>query len=132
MGTADNKALITKIMDGGDMGEMFGLLADDGKWTVVGSTVFSGTFDGKDDFMARLVGPLVEQMESMGSTTLDNIVAEGDHVVVQSRATGWVTKTGRPYDNTYCIVSRFRDGQIVNVDEYCDTELVTSAFGPPA
>jgi ketosteroid isomerase-like protein len=40
-----------------------------------------------------------------------------------------VTTSGKPYNNTYCIVLRLADGKIVQVDEYCDTELVTEAFG---
>ena len=43
-----------------------------------------------------------------------------------------ITKTGKPYNNTYCFVIRMRDGKMVELTEYFDTELVTAALEPPA
>jgi ketosteroid isomerase-like protein len=43
----------------------------------------------------------------------------------QGRATA---KSGKPYNNTYCIVCRIVDGKIKMTD-YVDTELITSALG---
>ena len=41
--------------------------------------------------------------------------------------------TGLPYDNTYCIVARIVNGQIREMTDYIDTELVTRALlGTPA
>jgi ketosteroid isomerase-like protein len=40
--------------------------------------------------------------------------------------------TGLAYDNTYCIVARITDGQIREMTDYVDTELITRAlFGAP-
>jgi ketosteroid isomerase-like protein len=36
---------------------------------------------------------------------------------------------GKPYENNYCFVIRMRNGKMVEIEEYCDTELVTSALG---
>jgi ketosteroid isomerase-like protein len=66
---------------------------------------------------------------SPGRTEIQNLVAEGDYVVVQSQASDRVMKTGRPYNNTYCIVFKIAGGKVTEIDEYCDTELITSAFG---
>jgi hypothetical protein len=60
---------------------------------------------------------------------MDNVVAEGNFVVVQGHAEGRLTKTGRPYDNTYCLVYEIVDGAVRKLTEYCDTELITAAFG---
>jgi ketosteroid isomerase-like protein len=49
--------------------------------------------------------------------------------VVQSHATGRKTKTGKPYNNTYCNVFKVVGGKIKEITEYLDTELVTAAFG---
>jgi uncharacterized protein len=68
-------------------------------------------------------------MASLGKFEIDNIVAEGNYVVVQGRATGRLTKSGKPYNNTYCLVYEIVAGKIRRLTEYCDTELVTSAFG---
>ena len=65
----------------------------------------------------------------MGSTITDNVIAEGDYVVVQQHATGRTTKTGKPYNNRYCLVYKVVGDRIKEITEYLDTELVTSAFG---
>jgi ketosteroid isomerase-like protein len=105
------------------------MLADDVRWTVIGSTKYSGTFKGKQDVMERLAGPLFAELESPGAIEPSNLIAEGEYVVVQATASGRMTRTGRPYNNTYCMVIRLSGGQVTEVDEYCDTELITSAFG---
>jgi hypothetical protein len=64
-----------------------------------------------------------------GRTVIDNIVAEGDYVVVQGRAVDRMTTSGKPYNNTNCWIMQLVGGEIVQVDEYCDTELVTAVFG---
>ena len=55
------------------------------------------------------------------------MIAEGDWVAVQ--LTGEATTVeGKPYNNTYCHVMRIRDGQIAEVTEYFDSELVTEVL----
>ena len=57
-------------------------------------------------------------------------IAEGDMVVVEGRGQN-VTRDGRPYENDYCWVFEFRDGQVAALTEYADTELFRSALGEP-
>ena len=54
-----------------------------------------------------------------------NIVAEGDYVVVQARAARRTTATTTATASSFALA----DGKVVEIDEYCDTELVTAAFG---
>ena len=58
----------------------------------------------------------------------ENFIAEGDYVALQGRGEAR-TKSGVDYNNTYCWVYRFRDGKIISIVEYLDTELVRKAFG---
>jgi uncharacterized protein len=37
-------------------------------------------------------------------------------------------KSGRSYNNTYCIVSRISDGKVREMTDYVDTESITSAL----
>ena len=69
---------------------------------------------------AQLEGPL--------TITADNLIGEGDFVVVQSHGRS-NTRKGVAYDNTYCHVFRIAGGKIREVTEYLDTELVTRAVG---
>jgi ketosteroid isomerase-like protein len=41
------------------------------------------------------------------------------------------TKTGKPYNNTYCWVCRLVDGKLTELTEYLDTELVATTLLPP-
>lgn len=111
----------------GDMESCMDQLADGVTWTNVGSTKYSGTYRGKADLVARLLQPVFGQLQAGITSTVDNVVAERDWVVVQSRGNA-ATKDGRPYNNTYCHVFRIRSGKIVEVTEYLDTELASAVL----
>ena len=128
MSTNDNKKVVEEFFTGGGT-DPLSALSDDVRWTVIGTTAFSGTYNGKQEVIEKLFGPLMAKLQGPGSTDVKNVVAEGDFVVVQSQAKDRITHDGRPYNNTYCVVLRLRDGKVVEVDEYCDTELITAAFG---
>lgn len=125
MSIEDNKRLIRSFYEAGnrrDMDACLALMADDVTWTNIGTTKYSGTYEGKQALVEDLLGPVFGQFEGGLESTLDNVVAEGDWVVVQSRGKA-TTKQGRPYNNTYCHVFRIRDGKVVAVTEYFDTEF---------
>ena len=42
-----------------------------------------------------------------------------------------ITKSGVPFDYTYCHVFRLAEGGVREVTEYCDTQLVAAALGNP-
>ncbi len=131
MSVDENKRIVQAFYDAANRGDtqgFLGQLADGVTWTNIGSTKYSGTYTGKNDFTARLLGPLFAQLKAGIAATLHNIVAEADFVVVQLSGQA-ETKDGRPYNNTYCHVFRIRDGKIAEVTEYLDTELVTAVFG---
>ena len=83
-------------------------LTDEAVWTIPRF----GSYEGKREILAKLLGPMHELMESMGSSVVTNIVAQGDYVVAESYAENRITKTGRAYNNTYCHVYRIRDGSV--------------------
>jgi len=60
-------------------------------------------------------------------TTFEPFIAEDDYVVMRARGQGRA-KSGRPYNNTYCIVAQVSDGRIHAMTDYVDTELITSAL----
>ena len=130
MSIADNKQVVLDFFAAGERGDIeacLALLADDVTWTNVGTTDFSGTYAGKQAVMQDLIGPLFAQLEDGISSTIENLVAEGDVVVVQSSGKAR-TLDGVPYDNTYCQVMRIREGRICSVKEYFDTELAARAL----
>jgi hypothetical protein len=131
MGTEENKQIIEEFYEAGARGDMdacFALLADDIIWTNIGSTKYSGTYIGKQALVEQLLGPLFGQLKAGISSSIENMIAEGDFVVAQTTGSA-ETKDGKPYNNSYCQVIRIREGKIAEVKEYFDTELTTSVFG---
>jgi uncharacterized protein len=129
MGTAENKEAVRQMREAKGLDEMLAAMSDDVRWTIMGSTKYSHTMNGKKEIVDKLLHPIFAEMESMGSNHVDNVIAEGDYVVVQQHATGRKTKTGNPYNNSYCLVYKVIGGKIKEITEYLDTELVTAAFG---
>jgi ketosteroid isomerase-like protein len=129
MGAAENKEVVRQMREAKGIDAILATMSDDVRWTLIGTTKFSGTMNGKQEIHEKLFKPIFAQLETPGSNVIDNIIAEGDYVVVQQHGTGRRTKSGKDYNNTYCIVYKVGEGKIKEITEYCDTELVTSAFG---
>jgi ketosteroid isomerase-like protein len=126
-----NKDIVKQFFDAGNRGDMdtcFGLIADDIRWTNVGTTSLSGVYRGKAELMEKLLGPLFGQLKQGIHMEVVRLVAEGDHVVAQASGTA-ETLDGRPYNNSYCWIIRIQDGKLAELTEFLDTELVTSVFG---
>ena len=132
--TESNRAIVTGIMEALSRGErqpFADAMAEDFTWDMIGTTAWSGTFAGKAEVRQRLIAPLFTQFASHYTNTPKRILADGEFVVVESRG-NVMTRTGKPYCNTYCMIIRMRDGKMVTLTEYLDTELVTAALEPPA
>jgi uncharacterized protein len=130
MGAAENKQLLHHVfseMEKGNSKPFVESLADGVRWTIIGTTRWSGTYDGKQAVLTELLGPLSSQLADRYRLTAHRFIAEGDHVVVEARGRN-TTKKGLPYDNTYCWVCRVADGKIQELTEYADTELVTAVL----
>jgi ketosteroid isomerase-like protein len=130
--STENKAAVHRIYIEASRGNSVPLLetlADDAVWTIIGSTFLSGTFRGKDEILTKLLGPFAACTENGVTFIIERLIAEDDHVVLIAKGTA-TAKTGRPYNNSYCIVAQFADGKIVTMTDYIDTELITSALVP--
>src|SRR5439155_27371291 len=98
---------------------------------IIGDTAWSGTWSGLASVRADLLDPLFAQFATPYRADAVRLIAEGDHVVIESRG-DVITKAGKPYRNTYCYVCRFAEGMVSELIEYCDTQLLTEALAPPA
>lgn len=133
MGAAENKDLMQHVfseMENGNSMPFAESLADDIRWTLIGTTKWSRTYHGKQAVLAELLGPLRSQLAHEPRVTAHRFIAEGDHVVVEGRGHN-TTTAGIPYNNTYCWVCRLAEGKVQELTEYMDTELVATVLGDP-
>ena len=131
MGIAENKELVRGFFNdisGGSVQGALNRMAEDLHFTLIGGTKLSGICNSRKEFVDRIMAPLGAQLEGPLTIAIDNLIAEGDFVVVQSHGRS-TTRKGIAYNNTYCQVFRIAGGQIKDLTEYLDTELVTRAFG---
>jgi ketosteroid isomerase-like protein len=131
MGAVENKELIRNMfaeLSKGNGEAFLNTMADDVRFTIIGKTKYSGVFNGKQELINKLLGPLGAELEGGIAITPDNLIADGEFVAMQARGKA-TAKNGKPYNNTYCQIFKIVDGKVKEVTEYLDTELVTSVFG---
>jgi ketosteroid isomerase-like protein len=131
MGAAENKAMISGMfaeLAKGNAEGFLGQFADNCRFTIIGTSKFSCTCNGKQEFITKVLGPISAMLEGGITITPDNFIADGDFVAMQARGKA-NTKAGGTYNNTYCQVFKITGGKIQEMTEYLDTELVTTAFG---
>src|SRR4051794_11924438 len=119
---------VRKIMDAllstDDRQPLFDAMAEDVRWRWMGVSKWSKTFEGKRQVIDGLFGAVDATLSDSSSGQVHEIIADGDHVVVEHSGHN-TTPDGRQYNNNYCWVFTFRDGLIREVREYMDTQLVT-------
>ena len=126
----DNKQRVRKAFrpwEQGDSGPFFDLIAEDVRWTVIGSTPVSGVYESKRALIEAAFGPLLERLDGKLSTRFVDLAAEGDKVFLRFESSG-VTKTGLPYEQVYCFAMVMREQRIVEIVAYLDTELLVKVF----
>jgi ketosteroid isomerase-like protein len=128
-----NKRIVSGIWERMARGETIALadaMTDDFRWVFPGVWTWAGEWGPKDVARTRLLRPLMRQFSSYASRA-DLVLADGDHVVVQARATA-TTVRGDAYPQTYCFILRMHDGGIAEIVEHCDTALVERVLERPA
>jgi len=134
MGASENKKLMEEIFAGlanRNGTPLIERMSDDFRWINIGTSKWSGTFDGKAAVLRDLLAPLRARLVERSRTVARRFIADGDYVIVEARGDN-ITKAGKPYNNEYCFVFRLSDGKIKEVKEYSDTALVDAVLGDPA
>ena len=135
MSAAENKQLMQDIFNElakGNGRTFIESLADDFRWTMMGTTPWSRIYEGKATVRTELLAPLFAQFADQYTNVAHRFIAEGDLVVVECRGKV-TTRAGVPYNNTYCWICRIAEGKLKELTEYMDTQLVVTALeAPPA
>jgi len=125
-----NKAIVREYfrrIESGDA-KITDLLSDDVTWWVPQSSALGGTHSGKAAVLA-LMGQGVDLYQPPLHVVVEEMIAERDwvcaQVVIEAK-----TAAGLPYRNDYHFAFRVRDGRIVAVREYVDTQYAAEKLFP--
>ncbi len=103
-------------------------LAEDAVWIGPGDNDWAGPWRGKTSIRDDLIRPLRTRIGAPRSIS-DRIIVDGDWAAVQFHGDNR-TVDGERYDNVYVFIIRFRDGLIIEITEYMDTEMAMRVLGP--
>lgn len=96
--------------------------ADDGRVVTMGNTLISGTRNKAEirQFAEGILGAFPEGIVF----TILNLTAEADRVAVEAVSEG-MHVSGQNYRNHYHFLFTWRDGKLVELKEFMDTEAMT-------
>jgi ketosteroid isomerase-like protein len=115
-----------EAFNAGDAERFLAHVADDVRFWMNGSHLFSGPADGKPAFL-ELVGRVNAGLSEPIRLDVLNAIAAGEWAVIEAQGSA-VTASGEPYRNRYCMLWRVRGGKIVELKEYNDSALVERSF----
>ncbi|MWV27767.1 nuclear transport factor 2 family protein [Aurantiacibacter rhizosphaerae] len=105
--------------------EMAKWITDDFTIVHTPASVLHGTYSAAE--MPALAEKITATLPNGIQLHITDMFAERDAVIVQ--ATGTATSaSGKPYNNTYLLLFKVRDGRVVSMTEYLDSILVNEVF----
>ncbi len=129
MNAAEVARLFYESFSNGKMAESLSTLVDTEavlENPLPGPIPFGDRFEGREGFAAYLQAiPAAIDIEQF---EVDDILSEGDRVVVLGRETSRVLSTDKRYTMSWVHVLRVHDGRIQHFREYNDTAAMLAAF----
>ena len=101
----------------------FNHVAQDVKWTVMGTHPLAGTYHTKENFFAHTFARLDKLLKEGVVLRVSNLLVDGDTAAVELESLS-TALNGKPFDNRYCWIARFSNWTIVEVRAYLDSALV--------
>jgi ketosteroid isomerase-like protein len=124
----DNRKIVAAFLDAmsrGDTAAILDAYAEDGCVWTMGNTLISGKY-GKAQIREFADGIYDAFPQGLSFEVL-GMVAEGDKVAVEAESDG-LHASGVNYHNHYHFLFTLRDGKVVQLKEYMDTELATDVL----
>jgi ketosteroid isomerase-like protein len=112
-------------MNRGDAAAIVAAYADDGYVHTMGHTLISGKFTKAQ--ISAAAGAIFDSFPQGIRFTITAMTAEGERVAVEAESDG-MHASGKRYQNQYHFLFLFRDGKLVTLKEYMDTERVTDVL----
>lgn len=125
----DTRKTAQEYMDrlsAGHFDKAFDLIAENGSYTIIGTTPLSTPMHGRQAVKAALV-PALASFQIPLEITCHEIIVDGHRAVGLASGRG-VGPTGQPYSQPhYAMVLRIENGLIQSVVEFMDTVAVETA-----
>ncbi|MCZ6711601.1 MAG: nuclear transport factor 2 family protein [Gammaproteobacteria bacterium] len=124
-----NKAVVAQFWEhfsNSDFDSALALLSEDATWWIAGTTDISGTYS-KQEFAELAKGIGENTVEGIDVKAI-RVTAEDDRVAVEAVSYGKM-KNGKVYNNSYHLQHVVRDGKLIEIKEYLDTQHVQDIFG---
>lgn len=126
MTATDPATVVTRYIEAvrdGDTGMIADCFAADAVWVYPGDLPLSGTWRGRDAILGDFLGQLGSLFEPGTPLQLEitGLLRAGDQVVAEWTS-GATARGGAAYLNQNIAVFTVRDGKIVSVREYTDTQ----------
>ena len=99
--------------------------AEDGHLVTMGNTLISGRYDKSQ--IREFASGVLEAFPEGLKFTIELVTAEDDRVAVVAHSEGQHV-SGVPYRNDYHFLFTWRDGELVELREYMDTEIATDVL----
>ena len=131
----DPKTVVTKYVEAvaaGDLATIRASFAPDVVWTYPGDLPLSGEWKGRETVVDEFLGAVAGKLFAPGAPvniTLTNALADGDQVFAEWTAQA-TARSGDAYANRCSAVFTVRDGAIVAVREYLDTDHARRVLFP--
>jgi ketosteroid isomerase-like protein len=119
---AKNKAAIQASFESWKegTGSPFDLLVPQAKWTIVGNSPMSRTYQSRQEFIDAVITPFNARLSRRLIPAVRGLYADGDMVIALFDAEA-IARDGKPYKNTYTWYMRMREGKIVEAIAFFDT-----------
>ncbi|WUJ68434.1 nuclear transport factor 2 family protein [Kribbella soli] len=131
----DPKTVVTRYVEAvaaGDRATMHASFAPDVVWTYPGDLPLSGDWKGRDLVMDEFLGAVAGKLfapDTPVAIALTNVIADGEQVFAEWTAQA-TARAGGAYANNCGAVFTVRDGVIVAVREYTDTDHARRVLFP--
>ena len=127
--TANNNKEIVRAffaaLNKGDVASVVATYAEDGCVQTMGNTLISGIF-GKEH-IAQTAGGVFDVFPQGLRFNIQAMTAEDERVAVEATSEGEHI-SGQTYSNEYHFLFEFKDGKLLRLKEYMDTEMVTDVL----
>lgn len=126
-----NKALSRELFarfTAGDLAGALDLLSDDAVWSIPGKPeLLPAAGDHPKKRLPRFFADMWSRLENGLAMTVVGAIAEGDQVAIEVESSGDL-KNGRQYRQRYHFLITCREGKIVRLVEYLDTQHVHAVW----